>query len=132
MAWKGLSGREGGKARWRWEMSERPRGEMERVWEEKGWRAGWVGRCHFRYSMEPALCEHVGNTTHTDGAIKKMMSGKSRNYTRLTRGRLVLWLLILIIGAYKLACTEDNLLFEGNCYTCYIACMQKSQLLENR
>lgn len=38
--------------------------------------------------MEPALCEHVGNTAHTDGAIKKMMSGKSRNYTRLTRGRL--------------------------------------------
>lgn len=51
---------------------------------------GWVGRCHFRYSMEPALCEHVGNTARTGGAIKKMMSGKSRNYTRLTRRRLVL------------------------------------------
>lgn len=38
---------------------------------------GWVGRCHFRYSME--LCEHVGNTARTGGAIKKMMSEKSRN-----------------------------------------------------
>lgn len=57
---------------------------------------GWVGRCHFRYSMEPALCEHVGNTARTGGAIKKMMSRKSRNYTRLTRRRLVPRLLVLI------------------------------------
>lgn len=52
---------------------ERDHGEMELVRERKG-SGVWVGRCHFRYSMEPALCEHVGNTAHTDGAIKKMMS----------------------------------------------------------
>ena len=50
-------------------------GEMELVRERRG-SGVWVGRCHFRYSMEPALCEHVGNTAHTDGAIKKMMLGE--------------------------------------------------------
>lgn len=51
---------------------------MGRWSESEGGRGSgvWVGRCHFRYSMEPALCEHVGNTAHTDGAIKKMMSGR--------------------------------------------------------
>lgn len=34
---------------------ERDRGEMEQVREER--RSGvWVGRCHFRYSMEPVHC----------------------------------------------------------------------------
>lgn len=53
----------------------RERRDGERVREGRG-SGVWVGRCHFRYSMEPALCEHVGNTAHTDGAIKKMMSGR--------------------------------------------------------
>lgn len=52
---------------------ERDHGEMERVREGRE-NGVWVGRCHFRYSMEPALCEHVGNIVHS--AIKKMMLGE--------------------------------------------------------
>lgn len=61
--WKGSSGRKGGGAgeRRKWEMSETPRGDRASPCEGEG-EVGWVGRCHFRYSMEPALCEHVGNT----------------------------------------------------------------------
>lgn len=71
--WKGKRD-EGGR-------DERDHGEIERVHERRG-SGVWVGRCHFRYSIEPALCEHVGNTAHIDGAIKKMMSGRRIGITR--------------------------------------------------
>lgn len=65
-------------ADWEGKRDEGGRDERDhgkRVRERQG-SGVWVGRCHFRYSMEPALCEHIGNTVHTDNAIKKMMSGK--------------------------------------------------------
>lgn len=44
-------------------------------------RVRCVGRCHFRYSMEPALCASTLVVLHKDDAIKKMMSERNRNYT---------------------------------------------------